>query len=258
MPTPADEITFVRLLESLDSIHTGAQLSQWVSTDLQVYFPHGAFICGLGRIHQDRLAPVKLIASNFPVEYLRLLKQPDGLFASSVIKNWLACGEVQLVEGRSLKDKNLDSAWLARFQVSGLQNVAAHGVKDFSNRYASYFSFHQIPPPLGEIHRYRLKMLVPHLHIVLLRIMQKLKAEKRARTDKTLTARELEVLTWVGDGKTSAEIAVILGSSPNTVRNQIQSTLIKLRVNTRTQAVAKAIKKGLVVNRQPDSEFGGF
>ena len=70
--------------------------------------------------------------------------------------------------------------------------------------------------------------------------------------------RELEVLTWVCDGKTSAEIASILGISLSTVRNQIQSTLVKLRVNTRSQAVAKAIKKGLVVNRQPDSQFGGF
>lgn len=73
-----------------------------------------------------------------------------------------------------------------------------------------------------------------------------------------LTERELEVLTWVGEGKTSAEIASILGIARNTVRNQIQSTLIKLRVNTRSQAVAKAIKRGLVTPRQANSQFGPF
>lgn len=45
-------------------------------------------------------------------------------------------------------------------------------------------------------------------------------------------------------------------SAMGAVRNQMQSTLIKLRVNTRSQAVAKAIKKGLVPNRQPDSQLG--
>lgn len=81
---------------------------------------------------------------------------------------------------------------------------------------------------------------------------------KKTIASQALTERELEVLTWVGEGKTSAEIAAILGIARNTVRNQIQNTLIKLRVNTRSQAVAKAIKRGLVAPRQPNSQFGPF
>jgi len=259
MTAIADHTSFIKLLESLDSIGTGEELIAWVSKELQTVFPHGAFICCVGRIHRTGVSPVKVFTSNFPPDYLRALKLPDGLYLSPIMKNWLASGEVQLFDSEGPIDVSLDKVWLDRFKDSSLKNIVAHGAYDLSRHHASYFSFHQIPGPLGESHRNRVRILVPHMHAALLRILHKLKAESRAaRPDRTLTTRELEVLTWVSDGKTSSEIADILGIALSTVRNQIQSTLVKLRVNTRSQAVAKAIKKGLVINRQPDSQFGGF
>ncbi|MBT9591592.1 MAG: hypothetical protein IV089_11920 [Thiobacillus sp.] len=259
MASPADDTALIKLLEALQQIITGDQLIVWAKQDLQSILPHGAFICGMGRVHSTGVAPVKMFAFNFPVDYLRELKQPGGLISSPVIRKWLASGEAQLLDIEGQSTSKMDPAWLLYFKASGLQNIAAHGAYDLSRQYASYFSFHQIPRPLGDGHRRLLNILVPHMHAALLRILHKIKADARAiRTDKTLTARELEVLTWVCDGKTSAEIAAILGIARSTVRNQIQSTLVKLRVNTRSQAVAKAIKKGLVVNRQPDSQFSVF
>lgn len=262
MPHPNEDSVFVRLLESADSITTEDQFIKWAGTDLQVFFPHGAFICGVGRIHKKGISPVKLITSNFPGEYLTLLKQPDGLIFSSIINNWLHTGEVQLVDPNSPAfpiHSVLDATWLNNFIASGLVNLAAHGLLDYTRHYVSYFSFHQIPGLLGPTHRYRLKILVPYLHVVLLRILNKLRVDTQSKpTNRALTERELEVLTWVCEGKTSAEIASILGIARNTVRNQMQSTLIKMRVNTRSQAVAKAIKKGLVTPRQPNSQFGPF
>ena len=259
MTTPADEATLIKLMQSLSRINTGDKLISWVRQDLQSIFPHGAFICGMGRIHPMGVAPVKLYVSNFPLDYLRSLKQEDGLYFSSAIKNWLATGEVQLLDTVSSEVEGLDPNWLAGFKASGLRNIAAHGVCDFMRQHASYFSFHQIPETPGERHRFMLQMLVPHMHGALLRILHKIKQNKSAAgANRTLTARELEVLTWVCEGKTSPEIASILGISPSTVRNQIQSILVKLRVNSRAQAAAKAIKKGLVISRHPDSQFGGL
>lgn len=259
MATPADEAVLIKLMQSLARINTGDKLIAWVRKDLQAIFPHGAFICGMGRIHPEGVAPVKLYVSNFPLDYLRSLKQEDGLYFSSAIKNWLATGEVQLLEVDSADVDGLDPLWLERFKASGLRNIAAHGVCDFTRQHASYFSFHQIPETPGERHRFMLQMLVPHMHGALLRILHKIKQDKSAAgANRALTTRELEVLTWVCEGKTSTEIASILGIAPGTVRNQIQSILVKLRVNTRAQAAAKAIKKGLVISRHPDSQFGGL
>jgi DNA-binding CsgD family transcriptional regulator len=60
-----------------------------------------------------------------------------------------------------------------------------------------------------------------------------------------LTAREVEILTWVEQGKTNGEIAQILSISHLTVKNHVQKILRKLDVHSRAQAVAKMINLNL-------------
>jgi len=55
-----------------------------------------------------------------------------------------------------------------------------------------------------------------------------------------LNDREVETLTWVARGKTSAEIAQILGLTKRTVDFHIDNARTKLGAATRTQAVIKA------------------
>ena len=55
-----------------------------------------------------------------------------------------------------------------------------------------------------------------------------------------LTNRETEILGWVARGKTNQEIAVLLIVSPHTVRKHLEHVYEKLRVNSRTAAVARA------------------
>lgn len=55
-----------------------------------------------------------------------------------------------------------------------------------------------------------------------------------------LTDREVEILAWVARGKTNQEIAAVLVVSPHTVRKHLEHTYEKLRVHTRTAAVACA------------------
>ena len=54
----------------------------------------------------------------------------------------------------------------------------------------------------------------------------------------SLTFREREVLSWIAEGKRNAEIAVILNSSPATVKTQAESIFRKLHVETRGSASA--------------------
>jgi DNA-binding NarL/FixJ family response regulator len=61
-----------------------------------------------------------------------------------------------------------------------------------------------------------------------------------------LTQRELEVLTLVADGKTNPEIGEALVISRSTVRNHIASILMKLQVDNRVQAAARAVRDRLV------------
>ena len=61
-----------------------------------------------------------------------------------------------------------------------------------------------------------------------------------------LTAREVEVLRLVATGKRNKEIAGELGISDETVQGHVKNILSKLSVHDRTEAVAVAIRRGIV------------
>lgn len=63
----------------------------------------------------------------------------------------------------------------------------------------------------------------------------------------SLGKREVEALTWAARGKTSAEIAQILGLSKRTVDFHIENARGKLGVATRMQAVVKAAAEQIIV-----------
>ena len=55
-----------------------------------------------------------------------------------------------------------------------------------------------------------------------------------------LTKRQKEVLQWVGDGKTTQDIAILLGLTPATVEKHLRLAREALDVETTAQAVLKA------------------
>ena len=61
-----------------------------------------------------------------------------------------------------------------------------------------------------------------------------------------LNSREVETLTWVARGKTSAEIAQILGLTKRTIDFHIDNARAKLGAATRTEAVIKAATGRLI------------
>lgn len=71
-------------------------------------------------------------------------------------------------------------------------------------------------------------------------------AGTRSDRDFDLTERELECLFWISEGKTSDEIATILGISRNTINNYITSVMRKTATKTRSEAIAYAVRNNLV------------
>lgn len=61
-----------------------------------------------------------------------------------------------------------------------------------------------------------------------------------------LTEREMECLAWIARGKTSDEIALIIGISRNTVNNYITSIMNKTATKSRAEAVAEAVRGQLI------------
>lgn len=85
-------------------------------------------------------------------------------------------------------------------------------------------------------------LLAGHLHEAVRRVSGLANVDGKLQ----LTAREQECLRWVADGKTSWEIAQIIGMSERTVNFHLNNAMFKLDVSNRQHAVAKAALQGLI------------
>jgi DNA-binding response OmpR family regulator/DNA-binding CsgD family transcriptional regulator len=57
----------------------------------------------------------------------------------------------------------------------------------------------------------------------------------------SLTSREAEVLLWISRGKSNREIGEVLGISPRTVNKHLEQVFVKLGVENRAAAAARAV-----------------
>jgi DNA-binding NarL/FixJ family response regulator len=69
-------------------------------------------------------------------------------------------------------------------------------------------------------------------------------ADRLMRSD--LTARELQTLELLAQGSTNKQIGGALGISDNTVRHHVNNIMEKLKVTDRTEAVATALRNGVL------------
>jgi DNA-binding NarL/FixJ family response regulator len=69
-------------------------------------------------------------------------------------------------------------------------------------------------------------------------------ADRMLRAD--LTGRELQILEMLAQGSTNKQIARALDISDNTVRHHVNNIMDKLQVSDRTEAVAIAIRRGVL------------
>jgi len=70
--------------------------------------------------------------------------------------------------------------------------------------------------------------------------------EPRGLSFSRLTAREQEVLRLVAEGHPTREVASRLCYSERTIKNVIHDVTTKLNARTRSQAVAEAVREGLI------------
>jgi DNA-binding CsgD family transcriptional regulator len=77
-------------------------------------------------------------------------------------------------------------------------------------------------------------------------LSQALKKKSIAESPHRLTSREVEILKWTGDGKSSQDIADILILSRNTVEYHVKNAVNKLGATNKTAAVVRAALLGFL------------
>lgn len=95
--------------------------------------------------------------------------------------------------------------------------------------------------PMTDYEMLQLLMICTHVFDRLYQI-----SRKDIRNGDELTEREIDCLNWTAAGKTSAEISEILSLSEHTVNHYLNRATKKLDTVNRTQAVAKALRMGII------------
>ena len=87
----------------------------------------------------------------------------------------------------------------------------------------------------------QLHMICTHVYDRLYQI-----GRRDQKVGEDLTQREIDCLNWTAAGKTSVEISDILSLSEHTVNHYLNRATKKLDTVNRTQAVAKALRMGII------------
>jgi transcriptional regulator EpsA len=214
----------------------------WVHGPVQSLIPHEILLCGVadenGHLLHERFNACRYFKDD---HYHRAIHPGDGLIGE-LVQAWQSVREPRLIAALDVDD------WRARLTELELKNIAFHGMGWVGGQLKGYASFSRVRAPFDDRLALYLDILMPHLLTTLARVLAN---ESRSRSPVRrptggVTAREIEVLSWVRDGKTKDEIACVLGLSMLTVKNHLRNAMKKLVVRNRGQAVAKAIALGLL------------
>ena len=177
---------------------------------------------------------------------------PDDFF-TTVEQHDLMIGNPIAIRG--MQEEGLLS-WQETFENSSPSDLLLE-VKHSFNLYNGYsFSIFSLRPQAvtmislnsydhAEVQRWQfiLEHLMPHFNLALSEVLETPTPKPVAPS---LTSRELEVLSWVKEGKTSWEISKILKISERTINFHVNNVKKKLNAGNRMSAVAQAMHFGLV------------
>ena len=184
-----------------------------------------------------------LMLSNHPPEYLRLFIE-SGLYQQAPMVKW-AAENVGACSWSWLRD-NADHLTEAERRIIALNRkygiTAGYSVsfKDISIRAKGAIGLVARPgldqDDVDAIWRRHGRIIVQMCNVAHLKITGLPHPTQR----RPLTARQREVLEWVGEGKTTQDIATIMGVSKATVEKHLRLAREALDVETSAQAVLKA------------------
>jgi transcriptional regulator EpsA len=223
----------------------------WTQGQLQALLPHRIMLCMQfgadgGLLHAECLHGT-VLADQLQA---RLADPHDGL-ALRLARSAQAAGVPLALEGDGAQ-----AGVAAELHALGLENVLLHGSGALAGGGTSFALF-GMPQRPGPRQAYFMELLLPHLHLALLRLTAGGQAQSAAAAEppafsaagpsrggtgqRPCSQREMEILHWVREGKSNEEVGQILGISGLTVKNHLQRIYKTLGVSNRTQAVARGL-----------------
>lgn len=226
-----------------------------VITSLQKIIPFNHAICvkGHGNIikktsdmpiyvdeKNDSVKTFEIVNFNYPMEWIDTYMSKEFYKIDPVMLENFRGFKYQRWED-TFKKYPPDREFISHATDFDLRKGSTYGVKASKSNDGSLFSVAGRDIEYSRRTDEVIKYVTPHIHNLLLKDVI-----KKDDPPVLLTERELEVLKWVCNGKSSWEIGRILNISENTVTFHITNIGIKLGTVNRPQMVAVAMYHGLL------------
>ncbi|MFL6648081.1 MAG: response regulator transcription factor [Sulfurifustaceae bacterium] len=223
------------LRKTAEAVTTVDDFKRWTREYLRAVLPHEALISGWGHMHAGGVGLDVMVMVDFPIEHVDAIRNRAGAIDTPILRRWLATEKPVIFDGDN-PWPDTPAHWLERFRRYDIRNVLAHAMWDSERCGGTYHSFYRMPNAPGEREAGILQDLLPVLHETFCRVIQSISAADRFSVCLDyLTAREREIVHWLGLGKTNAEIGIIRNLSESTVKHYVTEIFNKLGVSNRTQ-----------------------
>lgn len=241
----------LRVIETGVTVRASDAFFLWTQGQLQALLPHQVLVGlefdgndGLRRlvcVHSMLLAPVALAA---------LDNRDDGL-ALRIARHCRAAQRMPAMLDVGVPESSILTPFQEEVRSLGFDNVLVHGSGPADGG-DTVFALFGMPEGPAERHAYVFDLVLAHLHLALLRLPPAVTAmtpRAPVETARPLSAREIDVLHWLAEGKTNEEVGCILGISAATVKNHLQRIYRTLGVCNRSHALARCMALRLLERR---------
>lgn len=232
-------------IEAVLPVRQSRQLCLWTQGQFQALLPHRIMVC-LQFGAQDEVQHVECMHSTVLDAGLlaRLGDKTDGL----ALRLARHCRDGLRLPAMLEVGGSADAAaarqplapFMDELRALGLDNLLVHGTERLPGG-STFFALFGLPHRPRPRHAYFFELLLPHLHLALQRVGQQQRQARAGALARPVSAREMEILHWVREGKSNEEIGLILGISGLTVKNHLQRLYRLLGVSNRAHAIARGM-----------------
>jgi transcriptional regulator EpsA len=231
-------------IASCQNVRTASELFMWVQGPLWAFLPHEVMLFCVADSDSKWVLSDCLHSQPLKGQVVNALIDSRHGFLAKLIHESRSLGVAGLqmnLQGHSPQPlaPELRKA-LLRLKLGGLWFADTGALPGFHR-----VSFALLGPKLDTLQPQHLDWIAPSMQAALTRVAAHQVPVTHAQVDTTganadvLSARQQEILKWVRQGKTNAEIGAIMDISPFTVKNHLQKIFQRLQVNNRTQAASQ-------------------
>jgi transcriptional regulator EpsA len=238
----------LRVIESAVQVRDMRQFFMWTQGQLQALLPHQLMLC-MQFDGADALVRLECLHAGVLDEVVmgRLCDPADGL----AVRLARSCRGADRLPALTGAGRRAGDARLAEFhrelQAAGFDDMVVHGSGRMAGGSTLFALCGWMERPSAR-HAYFLALLLPHLHLALMRLSEarRVPVGAGAAIARPLSVRETEILGWVREGKSNYEVGRILGISALTVKNHLQRIYHTLGVSNRTHALSRCLSLNLL------------